>query len=122
MAAQDQSLFTRNYQTKIIKNSADPKCWFDEEFEKTVDHLVSRCPIMTLDEYLQRHDRMGQHIHWKICQHYNALYAKNWCEHKLQKVVETESATILWDFSIHKDRTIQGNKPDITIKYHKENN
>ena len=40
--------------------------------------------------------------------------------YKPRKVVETESATILWDFPIHKDRTIQANKPDITIKDHKK--
>ena len=51
---------------------------------------------------------------------YNAPYAKNWYEHKPQKVIEAEIATILWDFSIHTDRTIQVNKPDITIKDHKE--
>ena len=33
MAAQEaQSAFTRNYQAKIIKNHADPKCWFCEKF------------------------------------------------------------------------------------------
>ena len=37
-----------------------------------------------------------------------------------QKVVEIESATILWDFFIHTDRTIQVNKPGITIKDRKE--
>ena len=47
-----------------------------------------------------------------------APYAKNWYEHKPQKVLQTESARILWDFSIHKDRTIQANKPEITIKGH----
>ena len=31
MATQDQSLFTRNYQAKIIKNGADPKCRFSEK-------------------------------------------------------------------------------------------
>ena len=30
--------------------------------------------------------------------------------------MEIESATILWDFPIHTDRTIQSNKPAITIK------
>ena len=94
--------------------------WFCEKFKETVDHLVSGCPIMTPNEYLQRHDRMGQYIHWKICQHCNAPYAKNWSEHKAQKVVETESAKILWDFSIHTNRTIHANKPDITIKDHNE--
>ena len=63
---------------------------------------------------------MGQYIYWKICQHYKAPYAKNWYKHKPQKVAETESTAILWDFSIHTDRTIQANKPDMTMKYHKE--
>ena len=34
-------------------------------------------------------------------------------------MVETKVATILSDFSIHTDITIQANKPDITIKDHK---
>ena len=72
MAAQDQSIFTGNFQAKIIKNSADPKCWFCEKFEKSVDHLVSGCPIIAPNEYLQRHDMVGEYILWKICQHYNA--------------------------------------------------
>ena len=63
---------------------------------------------------------MGQYVRWKICQHYNAPYARNCYEHKPKKVVETESATILWDFSIHADRTMQANKSDINIKGHKE--
>ena len=77
MAAQDQNLFTRNYQDKIMKNGADSKCWFCDKFEETVDHLVSGCPIMTPNEYLERHNRVGKYIHWKICQHYNVPYAMN---------------------------------------------
>ena len=50
----------------------------------------------------------------------NAPYAKNWYEHKPQKVAQTESATILWNFSIHTERTIQAKKADITTKDHKE--
>ena len=63
------------------------------------------------NEYLQRYDRVGQYIHWKTCQYYHAPYAKNWYKDKLQKVVETESATILWDFSIHASRTMQASQP-----------
>ena len=91
-----------------------------DKLHETVDHLVSRCPIMTLYEYLQWHDRVGQYIPWKVCQHYNAPYAKNWYQHKPQKVVETERATILWDYPTHTNGTIQARKPDITIKGHKE--
>ena len=35
MDAQDQSLSSWNYQTKIIKNGADPKWRFSEKFEET---------------------------------------------------------------------------------------
>ena len=51
----------------------------------------------------------------------NLLYHKNWYENKPEPVVETESATILWDFAIRTDRKINANKPDITIKDHKNN-
>ena len=69
-----------------------------------------------------RHDRVGQYIHWKICQH-KALYAKDWYDHKKpQKVLETGSATILNNFSIGTDRAMQTNKPDITLKDHGEKN
>ena len=35
--------------------------------------------------------------------------------------MERESATILWDFTIHTDRKIDTNKPNVTIKDHKNN-
>ena len=61
---------------------------------------------MTPNEHLQRYGRVGQYIHLKTCQNYNASYAKNCFEHKPQKVIEAESVTTLWDFSINTDRTI----------------
>ena len=87
-----------------------------DQCDETVDHLVSGCPVIRPTEYKNRHNRFGHYIPWKICQHYKALYHKNWHEHKPEPVVETESVTILWDFAIHTDRTFDANKPDITIK------
>ena len=31
-------------------------------------------------------------------------------------VVENDKATILWDFTIHTDRTIRANRPDIVVR------
>ena len=45
---------------------------------------------MTPNEYLQLHNILGQYIKWKICQHYNATYAKNWHKHKIMKKNETK--------------------------------
>ena len=36
---------------------------FCYKVEETVDQLVSRYPIITPNEYLRRHDRVGQYIH-----------------------------------------------------------
>ena len=50
LAAQDQSLLTRNYQANVLHNGANPKCRFCEEKTETIDHLVSGCSILTKDE------------------------------------------------------------------------
>ena len=51
MHAQDQSLYTRNYQIRTIKNGVDPKCRRCDQYEETVNHLVSGCPVTHPTEY-----------------------------------------------------------------------
>ena len=116
LAAQDQSLFTRNYQANILHNGTDPKCRFCEDKVETIDHLVSGCSILTPNEYKNRHDRVGQYLHWKICKHFSIGTQGNWYEHHPAPVTEGKDTTVLWDFPIHTDRTIQANRPDIIIK------
>ena len=120
VAAQDQSLFTRNFQANILHNGADPRCRFCKISSKTIDHLISGCTILAPNEYTNRHNRVGQYIHWKICNHYNIETPNKLCEHKPLPVVVTPEVTILWDFPIRTDRTIQANRADIVIK-HKQN-
>ena len=120
VAAQDQSLFTRNFQANILHNGADPRCTFCSTSTETNDHLISGCTILAPNEYTNRHNRVGQYIHWKICNHYNIETPNKWYEHKPLPVVDTPKVTILWDFPIRTDRTIQANRPDIIIK-HKQN-
>ena len=61
LAAQDQSLFTRNYQAKVMKNRTDPRCCICTQYEETIDHLLSGCPTLTPNEYLNRHNRVAQY-------------------------------------------------------------
>ena len=116
IAAQDQSLFTRNFQANILKNGADPSCRLCDKSCETIDHLVSGCSTLAPNEYVRRHDRVGQYLHWGICKHYGIETCHNWYEHKPAPVVEGNNTTVLWDFPIHTDRTIQANRPDIVIK------
>ena len=120
LAAHDQSLFTRNYQANILKNEASDKCRFCDNYTETVDHLASGCSVLAPNEYKNRHDRVGQYLHWKICKTYKIESYEHWYEHKPQPVVEGDNVTLLWDFPIRTDRTIQSNRPDIIVKDLKE--
>ena len=116
LAAQDQCLLTRNYQANILHNGVDPKCRLCDENIETIDHIISGCSKLAATEYVTRHDRIGQYLHWNICCHYEIPHPTNWYEHHPQPVTEGDNVTILWDFTIHTDRQINANRPDIVIK------
>ena len=110
----------RNYQANILRNGASNKCRFCDNYAKTVDHLVSGCPVLAPNKYKNRHDRVGQYLHWKICKSYKIETCEHWYKHKPQPVVEGDNITLLWDFTIRTDRTIQANQPDTIVKDFKE--
>ena len=105
-----------------MKNGADPRCHISTECDETIDHLISGCPTLAPNEYLNRHNRVGQYLHWKICKQYGSQNANNWYEHQPEAVTETDNVSILWDYSIQTDRKIKPNKPDITVKDKREKN
>ena len=97
IAAQDQSLATKSYHHKIIKDETDPKCRMSKEFEETIDHILSGCPVLAKTEYIQRHDRAAGYLHWKTLKHYHIPTAGKWYDHIPETVTENDSATILWN-------------------------
>ena len=46
IAEQDQSLATRSYYAKIIKDGTDPMCKICNRYEETIDQIVSNCPVL----------------------------------------------------------------------------
>ena len=46
VAAQYQSLFTRNFQANILHNGTDPRCRFFNTSTETIEHLISGCTIL----------------------------------------------------------------------------
>ena len=66
IAAQGQSLATRYYQHKIINNGASQKCRLCHEFDESIEHIISGCPLLGRKEYLERHDKALIYIHWHI--------------------------------------------------------
>ena len=107
-AAQYQSLFTLNFQANILHSGADARCRLCNTSTETIDHLISGCTILAPNKYKNRCNCVGQHIHRKICNHYDLETPNKWYEQKLLPVVGTPKVTILWDFPIRIDRIITG--------------
>ena len=121
IAAQDQSLPTRWYHHNILKKpDVDPKCRLCGRFGETIDHLVSGCPELAKTEYIHRQHKTTAHMHWKICREFGIEVKERWYEHEPKAVTEKESVTILWDMSIHTDRTIAAKRPDTRLTNKKD--
>jgi hypothetical protein len=115
-AAQDQSLKTRNYLRHIMKTGESSNCRLCNQHQETIDHIVAGCPTLAIKEYLIRHNKVATYIHWKICKYYDLKTTDAWYEHQTPPVVSNEKATVMWDFSIHTDRKINANRPDIVVR------
>jgi len=46
VAAQDRALQTKYYATTILNTETDSKCKLCQQFDKTIDHIISACPIL----------------------------------------------------------------------------
>ena len=56
ITAQDQALQTKYHATKILQTETDIKCRLCKQFDKSVDHIISACPLLAKERYLKRHD------------------------------------------------------------------
>jgi len=66
VAAQDQALQTKYYATKILNTETDSKCGLCQQFDETLDHIISACPILAKEQYIKRHDRVCAQLHFNM--------------------------------------------------------
>jgi hypothetical protein len=89
VAAQDQTLQTKYYATKILNIETDNKCRLCQQFDETIDHIISTCSILAKKQYIKRHDRVRAQLHFNICKETGVqLDKKHWYKH-VPKSVET---------------------------------
>jgi phospholipid N-methyltransferase len=68
VAAQDQVLQTKYYATKILNTGADSKCRLCHQFDETIDHIISACPMLAKEQYIKRrHNRVSAQLHFNKC-------------------------------------------------------
>ena len=116
IAAQDQALCTRYMRKTVYGGNIDSTCRVCGSADETVAHIVAECQKLAQKEYKQvRHDNVAKVSHWKLCEKWGFEKSDQWYTHKPEKVLESEECKILWDFPIQTDKTLEYNRPDITV-------
>ena len=83
-------------------------------------HVVSECGKLAPTECKGRHDNVARYVHWQLCGKCGLERANSWYEQKPERVVESESSTLLWNFTIQCDRKTEARRPDIVFIDKKE--
>jgi hypothetical protein len=102
VAAQDQAIST-NYFTRNILKEIESRCWLCKEYEETIDHLTSGCPILAKNECIIRHDKFCVHLHYSFCKILSIETTENWYWHIPKLVCEHEDITVLWNQEVQTD-------------------
>ena len=61
VVAQDQALQTKYYATEILNTETDSEYRLCQQFDATIDHIISACPILAKEQYIKRYDRECVH-------------------------------------------------------------
>jgi hypothetical protein len=116
VAAQDQAISTNYFKRKILKEEIESRCRLCKEYEETVYHLTSGCPILAKNEHVIRHDRVCTHVHYSIFK----TLTENWYSHIPKPVCQHENIKVLWNQGIQTDREVLANKLILIIKNMKD--
>ena len=81
VAAEDQAISANYFKNKVLKEETKSKCRLCKQYEETIDHLTSGCPILAKNEYLIRHDKVCTHLHYSICKALGTETTDMWYTH-----------------------------------------
>jgi len=90
IAAQDQSLATRLYHHRIIKDGTNPLCRLCNKYDESIDHILAGYPELAKTEYIKQHNNAAACMHWKFFQYFNIKTADKWYEHQPEQLQKTK--------------------------------
>lgn len=118
IAVQDQVILTKNYQKYIIKDPSitNDKCRRCQIHPETIDHITAGCQILAGTEYTLRHNIVAKIIHQEIANNQHLQENKDpYYKYIPSNILDNEEHTLYWDTTIHTDKTVISNRPDITL-------
>ena len=113
---QELAIFTRWHEKNILKTSTDDTCRVCKKETETTFHILAGCDNLAKKEYLDRHNRVANYIHYEICKNYNIQTEKKWHLHCPAEVYMDNKVEILWDMVLTTDRDVGANRPDIVVR------
>ena len=65
-----------------MSTETDNECRLCQQFDETIDYIISACPILAKEQYTKRHGRVCAQIYFIICKEIGVqLDKKHWYEH-----------------------------------------
>lgn len=119
LAIQDQIIPTNNYKKYIMKDKTiiDDNCRKCHLSSETIEHITSACKLLASNEYTNRHNTAAKIIHQAIALKYHLHKdAQPYYTYSPQTILENKDYKMYWDLTIHTDKTIRNNRPDITLQ------
>ena len=71
------------------------KCRLCNKRYETVNHIISECNILALNEYKNKNDWVGNVILWELCKKMKFENIDKWHMHKAESLLENETPQIL---------------------------
>ena len=115
MAIQEQAVTTRYIERHLHHTTNNSTCRNCNQYDETIQHIISGCPMFSTTIYLQRHNNLAKYIYIQLANKFSIPVTQQWYQCEPEKIIENNAAKILWDFSVQTDKTIPHNKPDILL-------
>lgn len=118
LAIQDEVIATKNYRKHIIKDRSvlNDMCRLCHKETENIQHVTSGCEKMAGKEYLHRHNQIAKIIHQRLAKKHNLLKETvPYYNYNPQPVIRSDELTLYWDRSMHTDKKVGSNRPDITL-------
>ena len=118
MSMLEQMLETRSW--KATRGQIeDGKCRVCHGKNKTVEHLVAGCSVLSNSEYLARHNRALMILAVTWAKEYELIGADTiWYKERWERgmVLENDKAKLVWDFQFNLRKTETARRPDLILE------
>ena len=100
IAARNNAIRTNHIKTRIDKTQQNSKCRLCGNRNKIINHIISECSKLVMQEYKTKHDWVGKVIHWDLCKKFKFDHTNKWYMPSPASVMENETHKLQWDFDL----------------------